>query len=606
MSNRSEPRHEEYDEETIKRMGLLGFRLKRRALLGGAAGAAGLVAAARFGTTPTLAAPRRAASGILARAIAQELPADAAPADQQIYRAPADVTNTRVIDFYESVYERGGAIADLFSDPLVRLNKNFEIVPGAATEWSSSEDALTWTFRLDPNLMWSDGNPVTAADYVATFRYAADPAHAWDFTWFFQGEIKNWTEVVDGEVPVEELGVTAPDDHTLVFETVVPVPYLPTKLLYSLPLSKAALETTGPLYNTNPETAVSAGPFILTEWARDEQIVYTKNPDYKGTLQVPINEVRVKLAAQTSYFTLYENDEIDYMVDPSPAELKIMQDDPELAKQIHPGLEDFRTFYLFFDTKTAPFDDLKVRQAFSHAIDRDAIASSILGPAGFPAYSWLAPGFPASNAEGLKDIQAFDPDLAKSLMAEAGFENGEGFPKQEMWLRNENPLNQTVANAVAAMLTEHLGIEVEVSNKDTDLFTEALNAKPTQIPFGYVSYGMDFLDPINMLSVWFDGGRHAWGNAEFDAKTKEAGSFTGSPEERIAMFQEAERILVEDVPGVFVYHKTQIQLIKPWVTGEALEPDAQGLSYLHWPAYSTTSLNPAGLYISNEAPEGRS
>ena len=593
---------EQFDEETIKRMALLGFRLKRRTLLGGAVGAAA-TAAALPSVRPASAAPTRRAAA--PRAFAQDLPADAAPPERQVYRQAADVTNTKVLDFYESVYQRGGAFADSFSDPLVRLNKSFEVIPGAATEWSGSEDGKTWTFKLDPNLMWSDGNPVTAADYIATFQYAAEPDHAWDFGWYFQGYLKNWTEAIEGTVPVTEIGVRqGDDDRTLVFESVDAAPYLPAMLLYSLPLSKAALESTGPLYNTKPETSVTAGPFKLVEWALDERIVLEKNPDYKGTLVVPINKLINKLSNISAYFTLYENDEIDYMADPNPAELKIMQEDEELAKQIHSGLEDFRTFYLFFDTKTAPFDDLKVRQAFSHVIDRDAITEQILGPSGFPAYSWLAPGFPASNSDAYKDIQNFDPELGKSLLAEAGFPDGKDFPKQELWLRNENPLNQTVANAVAAMITEHLGIEVEVANKDGDLFTQSMNAKPTEILFGYVSYGMDFLDPVNMLSVWFSGGRHPWNNAEFDKKTKEAAAFLGDPAERIAMFQEAERMLVEDVPGVFIYHKTVIQLIKPWVTGPVLEPDENGLSYIHWPGYSTTSLAPQELYISKDAPEG--
>src|SRR3712207_9478403 len=99
------------------------------------------------------------------------------------------------------------------------------------------------------------------------------------------------------------------------------------------------------------------------------------------------------------------------MSDPAPAELTIMEGDPELAKELYQGVGDFRTFYLFFDVTKAPFDNIKVRQAFSHVIDRDAIQQSILGPEGSPAYSWLAPGFPASNREGLADIQRFDPAL---------------------------------------------------------------------------------------------------------------------------------------------------------------------------------------------------
>ena len=104
---------------------------------------------------------------------------------------------------------------------------------------------------------------------------------------------------------------------------------------------------------------------------------------------------------------------------------------------------------------------------------------------------------------------------------------------------------------------------------------DALTAKPTKIPFGFVSYGMDFLDPYNMLSVWLSGGRHSWANADFDKRVKEAASFTGDPAERTKMFQDAEKILVEDVPAVFIYHETPVQLVKPWVKGAGLGAGCQ-------------------------------
>ena len=217
----------------------------------------------------------------------------------------------------------------------------------------------------------------------------------------------------------------------------------------------------------------------------------------------------------------------------------------------------------------------------------------------------MAPGFPAANGEALADIQKYDPALGKQLLAEAGFPNGEGFPKQTLWLRNENPINQSIANAMASMIKEQLGIDVEVSNKDTKLFMDSLTAKPTQIPFGYVSYGMDFLDPFNMLSVWLSGGRHSWANADFDAKVKEAASFLGAPEERTKMFQDAERILVSDVPGVFVYHETPVQLIKPYVKGEFITPDENGIASMHWPGYAMTQTVPGELYISADVSQYR-
>ncbi|MEA2593584.1 MAG: oligopeptide transport system substrate-binding protein, partial [Thermomicrobiales bacterium] len=483
MANDSGPISESEFLELLKR------RLHRRAVLGGAAAAAaGAFGAGMFRGDAT-AAP--AARGTLSRRALQELPADAAPPEKQIFVTAGNAAVVKVIDFYEKVYERD-VTADLFSEPLVRLDKNFQLQPAAAESWTGSEDGKTWTFKIRQGMVWSDGNPVTANDYVATLRYGADPEHAWDFTWYFQGVIKNWSAVVapaEGTeaLPPDQIGVrTGANEYELVIETEAAAPYLPAMLLYSQPLSKAALETHGPLYNTKPETAVSSGPFILTEWTPDQRIVYSKNEKYTGTLQVPVNQVVCKLAALDAYFTMYQNNEIDYMDAPAPASLKIMLSDPETAKEVYSGVGDFPTWHIFFDVTKAPFDDKKVRQAWSHAIDRDAIKEQILGPNGTQAYSWLAPGFPASNREGLQDIQKFDPELAKQLLSEAGFPDGAGFPKQQLWLRAPSPLDKTVAGAAAAMIKQNLGIEVELLERDNQGFMSALTAKPTEILLGYV------------------------------------------------------------------------------------------------------------------------
>jgi peptide/nickel transport system substrate-binding protein/oligopeptide transport system substrate-binding protein len=300
---------------------------------------------------------------------------------------------------------------------------------------------------------------------------------------------------------------------------------------------------------------------------------------------------------------MYQNDEIDYMQYPAPADLVVAQ--AEFPEQIFSSVGDFRTHYLFFDVSKEPFDKLEVRQAFSHAIDRDAIKQQILGPAGIPAYSWLAPGFPAANGETLAPIQGFDPAKAKELLAAGGYSDPATFPAQVLQVRNPDPLIATVSQAVGTMLRDNLGIQIEVQNVDADTFMQDLTAKPTEIPLGFVSYGMDYLDPFNMLSVWLSGGRHSWSNEEFDKLVKDAASFIGDPDERTNMFQDAERILVEDVPGVFVYHETPVQLVKPWLKGAFLEPDKNGITSLHWPGYSSMSTVPAELYIGADAPPGR-
>ena len=570
----------------------------RRQLIGGVAGAAAAMAAMRMPAGASSILPMSPATLLAQTPL--PLPAGAAPAEDQVFITVADPTISRVFDFFEQVYQRPGT-ADLFSDPLVRMDRNFDIIPAAATSWSGNAEGTVWTFELDPTLMWNDGNPVTANDWVRTFQYGADPAHVWDFAWFFTGVIVNFGEAFEGAVPLDQIGVRqGATPNQLIIETVNPAPYLPSMMLYSPPLSAAALDSTGPLYNTDPATAVSSGPYVVTEFSRDQRIVYTRNPDYRGALRPTVETVIVKLAAQNTSFTLYQAGEIDYMQGLAPQELQLAEADPALSQEIYQSVGDFRTWYLFFNTTLAPFDNLLVRQAFSHAVDRDAIAAAVLRRSGIPAYSFLAPGFPAANGEALASIQAYDPDMARQLLAEAGYPEGAGFPAQTMLLRNESPLNQTVAGAIAAGITEVLGIPVEVSNIDQAAFT----AQIKEIPFGAVSYGMDYLDPSNMLGVW-NNGRHSWVNETFLQQFADANVYTGAPEERIAMFQEAERTLVTDVPAVFVYHETPIQLIKPFVTGPFLEPDRNGLTNLHWPGFATFSTVISELYIGEGAPSGR-
>jgi ABC-type transport system substrate-binding protein len=568
----------------------------RRTLLGGIAGlaAAAAVAHPAFGQDSSPAAELGDNTWTP--------PEGAAPLEEQVWRVPSAVGSATAVDFYESVYTRPG-INNIFSPALVFLTKNFEIIPGAATEWSSNEEGTEWTFTLMPGIMWSDGNELTAADYVKTFQYAADPDHAWDFAWFWSGDILNFAEAFAGDVPVEEVGVRqGANEYEVVFTTVNPAPYLPAKLLYSLPLSKAALETHGAFYNSNPETAVSSGPFIVSEWIPDQTLTYVRNEAYNAPWPVPLQKIIIKFADPAQFFTLYEADEIDYMEGPAPAELTIMESDPERAGEIFQGVGDFACLYFFFDVTKPPFDNLQVRQAFSHVIDRDAMKQQIWGLQANPAPSFLAPGFPASNTEELAPIQVFDPELGRQLLADAGYPDGEGFPSLTMTVRgNPSPLETATTQAYAAMIDEHLNIPVEIQIMDRDAFYADMKT----VQFGWVSYGMDFFDASNMLGIWKTGGRHPWSNAEFDELVDAAAVSLGDPDERNATFQQAERILVEDVPAVFTYFVTPVQLIKPYVTGPALEPDNNGIAAIHWPNFEFNGSAIREIWIGADAPTGR-
>jgi oligopeptide transport system substrate-binding protein len=513
------------------------------------------------------------------------LPEDAAPYSMQTYRSLCSPTAPNLtFSAVVSVYQRI-CLADMFGDPLVVLDNNLNLIPAAAESWEPSEDGLSWTFHLRPGQVWSDGTPLTAYDYEASYRFMADPANAYDFVWMWQGVIANWSEAVAGEVPPEEIGYKAVDDNTIQVTTATPFPPLPNTLYFWAPLQKAALEAQGPNYLLDPETSVSSGPFILTEFVPGDHVTEIANPTYNG-YRKPIIAQQLGVFAGGDAFAAFQSHDIEAIAYESltPADLDVIYNDPELSANYLPNPGDFRTDYLLFDTYNPPFNDQKVRLAFAKALDREAIVKNVIGDRlALPAYSFLMPGFPASDTDGsLKDIQAYDCEAAKALLAEAGYPNGEGFPALTLELRNEGDAVRPRFDAAAASISDCLNVEISVNNMDYAAYMSALLERPTTMQFGAISYGMDYLDPANMLGLWVSTGRQSWLNPEFDSLVTEANSLVGDPERRTDLYKQAERILVEDVGGIFLDHRIQGTLYQPYVKGSFREPNAQGLPGWQW------------------------
>ena len=520
------------------------------------------------------------------------LPDDAAPYSDQVLRVPCSNThNGTTFDSSVSMYQNHGGVPDLFGDALVNLDKDFEPRPGAAESWSVADDGVTWTFKLREEMMWSDGTPVTAHDYVATFRMGASPEHAWDFSWFYaflgKGGIKNWSRVIAGELPPTELGVRAVDDRTLEIVTEGVFPPLPGAMKFGYVLQKRALEEHGPFYNNDPATSVSSGPYVLVEFDPGNRIAIEANPTYAGYRPARLKRVECIYMSPATFFIAFQNDEIDLVPYDglTPADFITIENDPVLNDNYLRHYGDFRTDYLLFDTFNPPFDNLDVRKAFALAVHREAIVAGVYGAIkAIPAHSMLMPGFPAADIDGeLSHLQRFDCGAAREHLAAAGFPDGDGFPPLEMWLRGENPAVAAVYQATAASIAQCLNIRIQVSNKDVKVFMDALNAKPTRLQFGAVSYGMDFLDASNLLGVWVSGGRHSWKNEEFDRIVGAASHLVGDPERRQQLFRDAERILVDDVGGIFIAHRWQGDLFKPYVLGDSFrKPDANGVYGRFW------------------------
>jgi ABC-type transport system substrate-binding protein len=543
---------------------------------------------------PAAEAKEEPAGGVVNRA-GVELPADAAPIEEQVLRLAA--TEYSWLSWSYTAYDFTAGPTYGIHDSCVRPDKEFNPQPSGCESWEVSDDGLTWTFHLPEDKIWSDGTPVTAEDWVFTLQRYARPDY--DFEWFYSmAGIQNWNEVVSGDLPPEELGAKVVDDYTFTVTTDRPAPFLIKQFadLWLAPKHIVKDRLADGSWALNPDTAVSAGPYKLEKWDKGKEIVWVANDKYTGPYPPMMDKIISTFMEPEVRFNAYKNGEIDiigygYEVDLPPASLAQAQADPELSEQLI-SWPNFITYYLFFDTWNPPFDDLNVRKAFSHAISREALVNGPLKNQSTAAYTMNPPGFPGESVAELKDIQNYDPEKAREYLAEAGYPNGEGFPKLIMKTRDAYPALTNAAEGIASMLKENLGVEVEIQDLEYGIYMDELGAQKRNqggdMNFALVPYEYDFVDGSNLLGVWGgcepEGadlpdmpGRHTWYNEEYNQLVCEANSIIGDEARRNDLYQKAERILIEDVALVPIYHGTFNVLVNPKLKGPALEPNKNGV-----------------------------
>ena len=213
----------------------------------------------------------------------QELPADAAPAESQIYKIASNSSIAKVLDFYARVYERAEGASDLFSESLVKVDKNFQIQPGAAESWEGSEDGLTWTFKIREGLMWSDGNPVTANDWVASFQNGANPEFAWDFTWFFRASSQIGTKRLLVRCRSRKSESRSATTTTNSFSPPSrPAPYIAGDAPLLIATFEGRYRGVRPALQHRSGHSDFVGPYILAEWLPDQSVRIVRNEAYTG------------------------------------------------------------------------------------------------------------------------------------------------------------------------------------------------------------------------------------------------------------------------------------------------------------------------------------
>ena len=450
---------------------------------------------------------------------------------------------------------------------LTKYNNNLEPIPALAKGWKISSDGKTYNFLLDKSAKWSDGKPVLASDFEYGWKRLLNPYTAAPYAYLMY-PIKNAKKYNTGKTfDAGEVGIKALGDDVLQIELETPLAFflnLTSWCIY-FPQRKDLIEKYGDDW-TEPKKLVSCGPFVLDKWQHEYKISLTRNSYYSNPLP-DLKEIRYHIVSeQSSGFSLYLNDELDYIDTRS-----IPISETETVKKmkeatIYPLL---RGTYVGFNVNKPPFDNKLVRAAFSHALDRN-VFPKVLGRGEVPAISWIPPG--------LKDFYSpeigckYNPALAKELLAKAGFPNGNNFPKVTMLFPTREDA-KLIAEASQSLWQKVLNINVDVVNQEWKVYLTTLQQDPPHIY--RMSWGADYPDPDTFINLFtsYSGNNHGrWKNKAYDEIVLGAAS-TLDLNKRKLMYKKAQKILLEDEIVIApLFFNTQILLTKPWVKNFEYNP----------------------------------
>ena len=440
--------------------------------------------------------------------------------------------------------------------------------PGVAENWESNADASVWTFKLRPDAVWSNGDPVTAGDFVYSYRRMLDPAFTGEYAQMLF-LIKNAEAFKMGKISdFGDVGVTAVDDLTLRIELVGPTPFFLSMLKhYSwFPVHPGTIEAHGgPLDMsgdwTLPENFVGNGAFVIDTWKPNQYLLVSKSPTYWDRDTVRLNGI---------YFFPVEDDNTEKrMFDSGLLHVTgtVPTNDVPSLRETRPDIihiDDYLGTYFFRTNVTRPpLDNPLVRRALNLAIDRQAIVDKVTLADQKPAYAYVPAGF---NGYPSPQVLGYRPDEARRLMAEAGFPNGEGFPELYL-LFNTSEGHRKIAEAIVAMWNENLGINMQLENKEWKVYLDAQTLLDYDISrSGWIG---DYMDPITFLEMFTTGNGNndtGWSNARYDELIAK-GFRSTNQEEHFASLLEAEKILLDELPIIPLYWYTRVYLKDPRVKG---------------------------------------
>ncbi len=441
--------------------------------------------------------------------------------------------------------------------------------PAIAERWEVSDDGLRYLFHLRTDVFWTDGKRVTARDFEYSWKRLLDPKTASEYAYFLY-DIRNAAEYNGGEIKSpDQVGVKALDDNTLQVDLKKAAVYFPsiTTFTATFPLRRDVIEQHGDRW-TEPAHLVTCGPFRLKEWRHEYRLILEANDRYYGGRPALDKITFYVVEEETTALTLYETDHLDRVALP-PGAIPQYQNHPDY---IHAPF--LRGYYYGFNIEKPPFNDVRIRQAFSMAIDRSEIPRILKGGE-IPATSWIPEGMFGHNPKiGL----GFNSEKARALLAEAGHPAGKNLPPITLAF-NTDPTNRLIGENIQAQWKRNLGVEVGLDNMEWKVYLKRLREETPSI--FRLGWGADYPDPDNFMNLFTgaSGNNHShWKNADYDRLISEAAS---EPNEmkRVALYDEAQRILTErEVPIMPLFFAAQNLLIKPSIQG--LEVNAMDLLYL--------------------------
>ncbi|WP_307480152.1 peptide ABC transporter substrate-binding protein [Cytobacillus purgationiresistens] len=450
---------------------------------------------------------------------------------------------------------------------LLEYDKDGQLVEGAASKIDVSEDGKIYTFTIKEGLKWSNGDAITAKDFEYAWKRVLNPeTAAYSPTSFYY--IKGAENYNTGNGAVEEVGITAPDDLTLVVELSSPTAFFKQLLARAefLPVNQSVVEAKEN-WAGEADSIVTNGAYILDSWKHDQQIVLVKNENYWNNEAISMEKINFEMVADaTTYYQMFKTGELDLI-----NSLPLDSIEQEKNNNEYVSSPSFSVYTFSFNVEEKPFTNKKIRQALSYAIDREAIVNNITKAGEASAFGYVPFGFITPNNEDFRNqsekYYEFNPERAKQLLEEGLKEEGWSELPTVTFKYNTADNHKKIAEAVQEMIKQNLGVNVNLENQEWKTYIDTFKQKNFQV--ARMGWGGEFLDPLGVLSHYTTTNSSNftnWSNAEYD-QLIEASNPEQDPAKRIELLQKAEAILMEELPIIPILFSAQNALVSEKIEG---------------------------------------